>query len=78
MIVILNIGRALMVAWIIYALVLMFAPQVLHRPPDDMSAAIQGICAFVLGNLMDRAIGWIRRRRARAAEMVQAPKPGDI
>jgi hypothetical protein len=64
MIAILNLGRLLMVAWIIYALILLFAPQYLHRPPDNVGAAVQAVAAFVLGNLMDRGIGILRRRKA--------------
>jgi hypothetical protein len=64
MIMLLNLGRLLMVAWIVYALVLLFAPQYLHRPPDNVGAAVQAVLAFVLGNLMDRAIGVLRRRMA--------------
>ena len=68
MILILNVGRFAMIAWIVYALVLIFAPALLHRPPDQMSGAIQAIGAFALGHLMDRAIGMLRRRRAEAGE----------
>jgi hypothetical protein len=64
MIMLLNLGRLLMVAWIVYALVLLFAPQYLHRPPDNAGAALQAVLAFVLGHLMDRAIGMLRRREA--------------
>jgi hypothetical protein len=67
MIMLLNLGRLAMVAWIVYALILLFAPHYLHRPPDNVGAAIQAVAAFVLGNLMDRAIGMLRRRKAARA-----------
>jgi len=68
MIAVLNVGRFLMVAWIVYALLLVFAPGILHRPPAEMSGAIQAVVAFVLGHLMDRALSVIRRRRAERSE----------
>lgn len=67
MIILLNLGRLLMVAWIIYALILLFAPNYLHRPPDNLGASLQAVAAFVLGHLMDRAIGMLRRRKAMQA-----------
>jgi hypothetical protein len=51
MIILLNLGRALMVAWIAYALLLIFAPGLLHRPPDQIGGAIQALIAFGLGYL---------------------------
>jgi hypothetical protein len=67
MIVLLNLGRLAMIGWIVYALILLFAPHYLHRPPDNVGAAVQAVAAFVLGNLMDRAIGRLRRRKAARA-----------
>jgi hypothetical protein len=67
MIILLNFGRALMVAWIGYALLLMFAPSLLHKPADFYSGAIQGLTAFGLGYLMDRALSLVLRRRALSA-----------
>jgi hypothetical protein len=67
MIILLNLGRALMAAWIGYALLLMFAPGLLHRPPDQISGAAQALIAFGLGYLMDRALGVVLRRRAQSA-----------
>ena len=64
MIMLLSLGRLLMVVWIIYALILLFAPHYLHRSPDNFGASMQAVAAFVLGHLMDRAIGMLRRRRA--------------
>lgn len=67
MIIALNLGRALMVVWIIYALFLLFAPHVLHQPPHDVFASVNALVAFALGHLMDRALGALRRRKAAAA-----------
>jgi hypothetical protein len=66
MIVLLNLGRALMVAWIAYALLLIIAPGVLHRPADPIGGGIQALIAFGLGYLMDRALSVALRRRALA------------
>jgi len=71
MIILLNFGRALMVAWIVYALLLTFAPGVLHRPPDQIGGSIQALIAFGLGYLMDRALSFVHRRRALAAQSDQ-------
>ena len=68
MIILLNLGRGLMVAWIAYALLLIFAPGLLHRPPDRIGGAIQALIAFGLGYLMDRALSFVLRRRARSAQ----------
>jgi hypothetical protein len=65
---VLNVGRFLMVAWIVYALLLVFAPGILHSPPAEISGAIQAVVAFVLGHLMDRALSVIRRRRAERSD----------
>jgi len=67
MVILLNVGRALMVAWIGYALLLMFAPSLLHKPAEPYSGAIQGLAAFGLGYLMDRALSLVLRRRAHSA-----------
>jgi hypothetical protein len=78
MIALLNLGRLLMVAWIIFGLVLIFAPELLHRPPDQMGGAIQVSIAFALGYLMDRGISAIHRRRAASASnMVPTASGGD-
>jgi hypothetical protein len=70
----LNVGRALMVIWIIYGVLLMFAPSLLHHPPDDIGGAVQIAIAFGLGYLMDRGISAIHRRRA-ASERTGTPAP---
>jgi hypothetical protein len=67
MIILLNIGRLMMVAWVIYGLLLIFAPSVVHKPPDQWSGIIQVVIAYSLGYLMDRALGLVRRRRAEEA-----------
>jgi hypothetical protein len=64
MIVLLNIGRLLMVAWVVYGLLLIFAPSLIHKPPDQMSGIIQVVIAYSLGYLLDRVLGLVRRRRA--------------
>ena len=68
MIVLLNLGRALMVLWIAYALLQLFAPDFVHRPADPIGAAIQALIAFGLGYLMDRALSIVLRRRALSAQ----------
>jgi hypothetical protein len=65
MIAVLNLGRLLMVGWIVYGLVLIFAPALLHRSPDQVGGAIQVGVAFALGWLLDRALSAVHRRRAR-------------
>jgi hypothetical protein len=79
MIALLNLGRCLMVLWIAYALLLLFAPQALNRPPDNLSASLQAVAAFGLGFLMDQAIGFLcRRAAARAAGESSAPSAGPL
>jgi hypothetical protein len=68
MIALLNFGRALMVVWIAYALLLIFAPGLVHRPADPISGAIQALTAFGLGYLMDRALSFVLRRKALTAQ----------
>jgi uncharacterized membrane-anchored protein len=68
MIVILNLGRALMVVWIAYALLLVFAPGLLHRPADPIGGAIQALIAFGLGYLLDRALSMVLRRKALSTQ----------
>jgi uncharacterized membrane protein len=59
-----NLGRFFMLGWVVYALLLIFAPNLIHQPPNQTSGVIQAIVAFVLGNLLDRALGALRRRDA--------------
>jgi hypothetical protein len=67
MILVLNVGRLFMLAWIAYALVLLFAPGLVHKPPAPMSGTIQALVAFALGHLLDRALSVARRRKAARA-----------
>jgi hypothetical protein len=64
MIAVLKFGRVLMMAWIAYALVLLFEPALLHHAPDPIGASIQALVAFGLGYLMDRALALLLRRKA--------------
>jgi hypothetical protein len=67
MIILLNIARFLMVLWIVYGLLLMFAPSVVHSQPNPASGAIQAIVAFAIGYLLDRALSVVLRRKAENA-----------
>jgi hypothetical protein len=64
MIIALHVGRVLMVFWVLYSLFLLFAPHILHQPPNDVVASVNALVAFALGHLMDRALGVLRRRKA--------------
>jgi len=64
MILLLNVARLLMVLWIIYGLLLMFAPSVIHSAPNPISGAIQALAAFGIGYLLDRLLSMVQRRRA--------------
>ena len=66
MIPLLNIARGLMVLWVAYGLLLMFAPSVVHSLPNPTSGAIQAIVAFAIGYLLDRILSVVLRRRAAA------------
>jgi len=66
MIILLNIGRLLMVVWVGYGLLLIFAPSVIHKAPDQTNGIIQVVIANSVGYLLDRALGLARRRRANA------------
>jgi len=72
MIILLNLGRVLMVLWIVYGLLLILAPGVVHRPPNATSGAIQAIVAFAIGYLLDRALAVVLRRKAARAVNDQA------
>jgi hypothetical protein len=54
--------------WIAYALLLVFAPGLVHRPADPIGGTIQALVAFGLGYLMDRALSIVLRRRALSAQ----------
>jgi hypothetical protein len=73
MTVLINFGRIAMLIWVVYSLLLIFAPSVIHRQPDQVSGIIQFLMAYGAGYLMDRALFALRRRRdARAAETMPA------
>lgn len=72
MTIVLNMGRLVMVAWIVYAVILIFAPGIIHRQPDQTSGVIQFIVAFALGHLLDRALSAVRRRRSAQVVSDQA------
>lgn len=63
----LNIGRLAMLAWVIYGLLQIFAPSIIHRAPDQSSGILQVVVAYTLGYLLDRALGRVRRRKADLA-----------
>jgi hypothetical protein len=67
MAILLNIGRIAMLVWVIYGLLLIFAPSVLHRAPDQTSGIVQVVVAYALGYLLDRSLGRVRRRKAELA-----------
>lgn len=64
MTILLNMGRLAMLGWVVYGLVLIFAPSILHQPPDQMSGIIQVVVAYTVGYLLDRALSILRRRKA--------------
>jgi hypothetical protein len=73
MTILINFGRVAMLIWVVYSLLLIFAPSVIHRQPDQVSGIIQFLIAYGAGYLMDRALSVLRRRRdARAAETMPA------
>jgi hypothetical protein len=78
MIILINIGRIAMVAWVVYGLLLIFAPSVIHRQPDQVSGIIQCLVAYAAGYSMDRALSAVKRRKAAlAAETAEAPPRSD-
>lgn len=72
-IVLINVARLGMVAWIVYALLLIFAPQFLGRAPDPYGGGLQAIVAFVIGWCLDRTLGYVRRRQAERAAAPDRP-----
>lgn len=79
MIALINVARIGLVAWILYALYLLFSPHFFHTRPHDLNAAGQALGAFALGYVMDRILGMLRRRQAaRAAADAPPPAPGGI
>ena len=78
MIILINIGRMAMIAWVIYSLLLIFAPSVIHRQPDQMAGIIQFLIAYAVGFLLDRLLSVLRRRKAaRIAETSPAGDAGN-
>jgi hypothetical protein len=69
MIILINIGRIAMIAWVIYSLLLIFAPSVIHRQPDQMSGIIQFLIAYAAGYSLDRVLSAVRRRKAAQAAL---------
>ena len=69
---VINVGRLLMVGWVVYAMLLIFAPHFIHQVPNQTSGIVQFVVAFVVGHLLDRALGVLRRRRAMRAANVPA------
>jgi hypothetical protein len=75
MIILLNVGRLLMVIWIVYSLVLTFAPQFLHQQPNRFSGLIQCVCAYAVGYLLDRMLSKVRRQKAAENESAAPEHP---
>jgi hypothetical protein len=59
-----NICRFAMLAWIVYGVLMIFAPSLIHHEPDAVSGIIQYLLAYGAGFLLDRLLGLVRRRRA--------------
>ena len=74
MIALCNVIRFSMVIWILYGLVLLFAPSVVHRPADPVRGGIQIVIAFALGYLTDRVISLLHRRLYER-ELADSPPP---
>jgi hypothetical protein len=67
MIILINIGRIAMIGWVIYSLLLIFAPSFIHREPDQVGGIIQFLIAYAAGYSLDRVLSAVRRRRAALA-----------
>ena len=67
MIILINIGRVAMIAWVIYSLLLIFAPSFIHRQPDQAGGIIQFLIAYAAGYSLDRVLSVVRRRKAALA-----------
>jgi uncharacterized membrane protein (DUF485 family) len=74
MILLLNLARLMMVLWIVYGLLLVFAPSVVHSPPKPASGAIQALIAFAIGYLLDRALSVVLRRKAAKNVSEEVPE----
>lgn len=76
MIVLINLGRAVMAIWVVYSLVLILAPSWVHHAPDQKGGIIQFLVAYALGFLLDRSLAVFRRRKAeRVAATPSPPAP---
>lgn len=64
-----------MIAWVVYSLLLIFAPSIIHRQPDQVGGILQFLIAYAAGYLMDRALSAVKRRKAALAPEV--PPAGD-
>jgi hypothetical protein len=73
MTVLINIGRAAMALWVVYSLVLIFAPAWVHQMPNLKAGIIQFLVAYSLGYLLDRALSVLRRRKAAHLEAAEIP-----
>jgi hypothetical protein len=72
MIVLINIGRAAMALWVVYSLLLIFAPAWIHQVPNQKSGIVQFLAAYALGFLMDRGLSVFRRKKAALAATTPA------
>jgi hypothetical protein len=70
MIALLNFGRLLMVVWIAYSLVLIFAPQYVYQQKNPISGLIQCVCAYCVGYLLDRLLSKVKRQKAAETQPV--------
>jgi hypothetical protein len=77
MIALINIGRAAMAVWVVYSLLLIFAPSWIHQAPNQKSGIIQFLAAYSLGYLMDRSLSAFRKRKALATATASAPAPAE-
>lgn len=68
MIALLNIGRLLMLGWVLYSVVLIFFPQLVNHPPDRVGGAIQFVVAYSIGWGLDRLLGMVKRRQLAAGD----------
>jgi hypothetical protein len=66
MVVALNIGRLLMLCWVLYSVVLIFFPESVNHAPDRVGGAIQFVVAYTIGWGLDRLLGMVKRRRLAA------------
>jgi hypothetical protein len=75
MIALINIGRAAMAVWVVFSLLLIFAPSWIHQAPNQKSGIIQFLVAYALGYLLDRSLSAFRKRKALAIVSATAAAP---